>query len=71
LEGGEEKTPGRYIGFLEESRANTTHRPAHCGAEAKKKWQVRVEEEYHQKYIILGDTPRVAAGIFKQTFKVK
>jgi hypothetical protein len=42
LEGGGEKTPGRYIGFLEESRANTTHRPAHCGAEAKKKWQVRV-----------------------------
>jgi hypothetical protein len=43
LEGGEEKTSGRYIEFLEESRANTTHRQTHRGAEAKKKWQVRVE----------------------------
>jgi hypothetical protein len=29
------------------------------------------QEEYHHKYIILGDTPPVAAGIFKQNFKVK
>jgi hypothetical protein len=64
LEGGEEKTSGRYIEFLEESRANTTHRQTHRGAEAKKNGRFGWKEEYLQKYIIPGDTPRVAAGIF-------